>query len=552
MSADRFAPVDLSNPAEQPPPDPDDIPEPDPVVDLDPPPPPAETSLGATSAPLRRLTQEELNHTLRDLFVGIPLPVVALSDGDGRSYDGDVSRQTPSDLAIEQLRTGAAAVAAAVVLRKADVLPRLPGSTADDQRAVGHELIASLGARAMRRPLEPRELGAYSLFFDSALAADNFDVALELTITALLQAPSFLYRVELGGDAVDDERTAIPSYEMASRLSYLLWSSMPDQELFDAAEAGVLDDPDELEAQARRMLDDPRATDAVVSFHRQWLDFDDVLAASRDAATYPAWDEELKQSIRTESDRMIEESVFGGGDAKLRTLLTTTTTRVNRPLAALYGVAAPATDWDLVQLPGEQRAGLITQAGFLASRSHAVFPSPVLRGVYVLDRFLCQTPPPPEPSIDVTPPVADENAPPTTNRDRYTQHTFNPVCQGCHAGIDGIGMGLEGYDAIGRFRTTDNGFPVDDSGTLEATGAGGSYNGGPALAAMLAESDLVTECVARQWLTYTRGRAEDDVDWPAITAATAQFQAADGDIRELLVSIVKSSSFRFLPGQVTP
>jgi hypothetical protein len=195
---------------------------------------------------------------------------------------------------------------------------------------------------------------------------------------------------------------------------------------------------------------------------------------------------------------------------------------------------------------------LITQASFLASRAHAVFPSPVLRGVFVLDRFLCQTPPPPLPSVDVTPPVADDERAPTTNRDRYTQHTFDPVCQSCHAGIDGIGMGLEGYDAIGRFRTVDNGFDVDDSGTLADTGVGGSFNGGPELAALLADSSLVSECVARQWLTWTRGRAEDDVDWPAVEAAAAHFQAADGDIRELLVAIVKSSSFRFLPGQVTP
>jgi hypothetical protein len=357
--------------------------------------------------------------------------------------------------------------------------------------------------------------------------------------------------VEVGGDVVADLDGVVEltPYEMASRLSYLLWTSMPDQELFDAAASNALSDPDDIEAQARRMFADPRARDAVASFHRQWLDFDRVLSQTRDAATYPQWNDALAQALRTEADKMVEHTIFDD-DGTLRTLLTTTATRVNGALANLYGVAPPANDWDLVQLPGEQRAGILTQGAFLTSRAHAVHPSPVLRGVFILDRLLCMSPPPPSGDVNTTPPESDPAAV-TTNRQRYAQHTFDTVCQDCHAGIDGIGMGLEHYDAIGQYRTTDNGFPVDASGTLAPVGEGDAFNGGPALAEMLADSAIVEECVARQWLMWSKGRGEDQIDWPHINEIAASFHASGGDIKELLVAIVKSPTFRLLP-QVSP
>ncbi len=519
----------------------------------DPPPPLTET--GTPTAPLRRLTEEELNHTLRDLFTGIAVPHVTAQDGEDASnrggFEGDVTRQTPSDFAVDQLRVGALAVAAEVVLHKSQLLPRVPSSDVNDERNAGHEFLAVFGPRALRRPLDSRELGVYGGLFDAAFDDAGFDVALQIVIGAFLQAPAFLYRVEVGDEssATDDEAVALTSYEMASRLSYLLWTSMPDEQLFDAAAADALRDPDDIEAQARRMLDDPRAKDAVLSFHRQWLDFDRVLTQQRDPATYPQWSDSLVAAMRTEADEMVEHAIFED-DGKLRTLLTTHTTRVNGPLANLYGVPAPTHDWDLVELPGAQRAGVLTQAAFLATRAHAVNPSPVLRGVFILDRFLCMPPPPPASVVNTTPPESDPNIA-TTNRQRYAQHTFDTVCQDCHAGIDGIGMGLENYDAIGAYRTTDNGFPVDASGSLDAVGEGGSFEGGPALAQLLADSTTVEECVARQWLAWSKGRAEDQIDWPHIDEIASRFHANDGDVRELLVAIATSPTFRLLP-KVSP
>jgi hypothetical protein len=514
-------------------------------------PPAADASVA--QAPIRRLTQAELNRTVRDLFPGVDVPFVALNDGEGKGFEGDVERQTPSDLVVEQLRTGAIDVAAAAASRLDLVLPRQPSADVEDQRAVGHELIAAFGPRALRRPLEEREALAYGALFDQMLDQHNFRVAVQLVLQAFLQSPSFVYRVEIGtGDPDDEGAIAIAPYEMASRLSYLLWGTMPDQALFDAAAANELQTPEQLEAQARRMLDDEKAHDAILSFHRQWLDLDKVLTTNKDAATYPTWNDQLRRSIRTEADKMIEEVVFSG-DATLRSLLTTTTTRVDAPLAALYGIPAPASDWDLVELPGEQRAGLVTQAAFLASRGHAVNPSPVLRGVWVLERLLCEAPPPPMAGISTDPPDAEDEPAPTTNRQRYSQHTFDPVCQGCHAGIDGIGFGLESYDSIGAFRTTDSGLPVDNSGSLEATSLGGTFAGGPELAALLGDSDIVRACAVRHWLDYAHGRKQERADTAQFDDVDAAFESAGGDIKELLVALVTSEAFRTRPAlEVTP
>lgn len=519
-----------------------------------PPPPPADAGREEIApAPMRRLTEDELNRTLGDLFAGIEIPFVELNDGEGKGFEGDVARQSPSDLVVEQLRSGAIAVAAAAGQRLDLLLPRQPADAAD-QAAVGHELIASFGPRALRRPLEEREQAAYEAFFDAQLAEHNFPVAVELLLQAFLQSPSFVYRVEVGyGSANEQGAVALGAYEMASRLSYLLWGTMPDAALFQAAKENALATPEQLEAEARRMLADDRARGAILSFHRQWLDLDKVLSSNKDAATFPQWNDDLRRAIRTEADKLVEE--VWKGDAKLRSLLTTRTTRVNASLAALYGVPAPAEEWGLVELPAEERAGVLTQAAFLASRAHAVNPSPVLRGVFVLERLLCEAPPPPMAGISTDPPAAEDEPVPTTNRERYAQHTFDPVCQECHVGIDGIGMGLESYDAIGAFRTVDNGIAVDNSGNLEATAVGGTFQGGPGLAALLAGSKAVHECTARHWLEYAHGRREKPEDRGQFQEVNAAFAAADGDIRELLVAIVKTPAFRTRPaieGQVTP
>lgn len=527
----------------------------------DPPEVQGEVPVGA--APLRRLTQEELNTTLRDLFtragVRIEIPFVPLNDGEvgvsGTPFEGDVTRQSPSDLMVEQLRAGAIAVSSFAIADRDRLLPRaFTAGNVDEEKAVAEEFIAEFLPRAFRRSVDAGELETYAAFFRARYSEHNLDVALQLVLQAILQSPSFVYRIEIGGGPIapanGDEPTAVAlqPHEIASRLSYLLWGSMPDEALFAAAQNGELVTAEQIEAQARRMLADDKARDAVLSFHRQWLDLDAVLRQNKDAATYPEWNDELRFGLRDEIDAMIEEAIFGGGDARLSTLLSTTTTRVDANVAALYGIAAPAGGRDdLIQLPGAERAGVLTSGAFLSSRAHQVFGSPVLRGVFILDRFLCEKPPPPDPSIDVTPPDETDQTEPTTNRSRYAQHTFDETCQGCHAGIDGIGFGLENYDAIGKFRSVDNGFPVDASGNFDGSSLGGTFTGGIEMSALLASSDLVQDCVARQWLAWSRGRPEQQDDAQNDLDVLDAFRASEGDIRELLVAIAVSPAFRSLP-----
>jgi hypothetical protein len=514
-----------------------------------PPPPPDDGGSPPSSSPspLRRLTTEELNHTLRDLFPGVDVPTVAVTEDPGKGFAQDAAHQPVSDLGVEELRAGvnevAAAVAARVAIDPAVLLPRAPGRDVEGARVVVDEWLQSFLPRAFRRPVAEQERAVFVDFFGARAAADNVDVALQLVLQAILQSPSFLYRLELEDTGAPDERGRVPvsSIEMATRLSYFLWGTMPDDELLAAGFDGVLATPEGLTVQARRLLDDPRSMDAIQSFHRQWLDFDRVLRTNKDPGRFPQYNEFLRGAMRREADRFIE-LVFQT-DGKLRTLLTSRQTRIVPGLGPVYGVTANEDD-ALVTLPPE-RAGILTQAQFLAARAHAVEGSPVLRGVFVLERLLCAAPPPPSGNIDTTPPSAEEPGAPRTNRERYAAHVEDPTCKSCHAPIDGIGFGFEGFDAVGRFRTTDGGQPVDTSGSLDATVVGGTFDGAAALGAILADSPVVAECVARHWFRFANGRYEDDLaDDVDLQALKAAMVANDGDVRALLSSIVQSDAFR--------
>jgi hypothetical protein len=501
--------------------------------------------LPAVPSPLRRLTSEELNHTLRDLFSGIALPSVSVTEDPGHDFAQDAAHQPVSDLYVEEIRAAAGVIATAVA-GAVDRNPALLWSRApaglDDAIAVVDEWLDGFLPRAFRRPVSVDEHARLVEFFSVHAQDDGEDVALQLLLQVILQHPSFLYRIELNTDGPVDPRgrALVSSVEMASRLSYFLWGTMPDEELLQAGIDGVLATPEGRWSQVLRMLDDPRSMDMVRSFHRQWLDFDRVLRTNKDPSQFPQYNEFLRSAMRREADQFIEW-VFQT-DGKLRTLLTSRQTRLVPGLGPLYGVTVTEDD-QLVTLPPE-RSGLLTQAQFLAARAHAVQPSPVLRGVFVLERLLCQTPPPPSGNIDITPPSADEPGAATTNRARYAAHVQDPTCKSCHAPIDGIGFGFEAFDAVGQFRTTDGGEPVDTSGSLAATAVGGTFDGAAALGAVLAESPVVADCVARHWFRFALGRNEDvDADDDDLQALKASLLGSDGDVRALWAAIVQSEAF---------
>jgi hypothetical protein len=287
------------------------------------------------------------------------------------------------------------------------------------------------------------------------------------------------------------------------------------------------------------MLEDVRARAALVDFHRQWLELDRLDGVDRDADAYPFFTPSLAVSMHEQVRRFVETVAFDG-EGTLAGLLTSGEAPIDVNLASLYAVEGPRDGWEEVTLDPDRRAGLTTLPGFLTVRAHAVHPSPVLRGVFVLDRLLCRPTGPPSVCTDTTPPSGEEAV---TNRERYAQHTSDPECAVCHAAIDGIGFGFEAYDSLGAWRSEDGGVPVDDSGTVIGGDAEGPFQGAVELAWRLSASADVHRCYARRWFSYSEGRRDAAGDAAAVDRITADFAAADGDLIELLVAVVVDEGF---------
>ncbi|KYF94002.1 hypothetical protein BE18_09530, partial [Sorangium cellulosum] len=411
-------------------------------------------------------------------------------------------------------------------------------------------LVASFGKRAFRRPLAEDEIADFVALFRRGIALgdtpDDASTGLALVLQAMLQSPHFLYRVELGmPDPVEDDVVPLTSYEIASRLSYLLWGTMPDGALFAAAERGALGTAAEIEAQARRMLEDPRAREAVKSFHRQWLGLakiDEIAAGGKDPKLYPEYKDELLPLFQAETEAFLDHAIFEQ-DASVSALFTAPYSMMNRELAAFYGVeGGPKGDaFERVELDPSQRAGFVTHAGLLALYAKPNRSSPVHRGRFVRQSLLCQIPPPP-PDVVPEPPMVD---PTKTTREQFAQHTSDPGCKSCHTLLDPIGFGFEHYDALGRWRDAENGIPVDASGELTQTDIDGPFDGAVELAHRLAQSEQVRACVVKQWFRFGYGRAEQSEDGCSLAQATRAFEASGYNIRALLVALTQTDAFRY-------
>jgi hypothetical protein len=337
----------------------------------------------------------------------------------------------------------------------------------------------------------------------------------------------------------------LTAYEVASRLSYLLWNTMPDAALMEAADADQLRTPEQIEKQARRMLDAPRAREAVKNFHRQWLHLDDiqplVAASGKNLDIYPDYYNGLLPLWQLETEAFIDDAVFEQ-NANVEVLFTAPYTMMNAELADFYGVTGPAgLDFVRVDLDPTRYAGFLTHAGLLALQAKPDRSSPIHRGKWVRETLLCQTPPPP-PDIVPEAPTVDESQ---TTRNQFSQHSSDQLCSGCHQMMDPIGFGFEHFDGIGRYRENEWGLPLDVSGELLATDVDGPYDGVVELAARLASSDQVKACVATQWFRFGYGRSETEADACSVDEVQAAFAAANYDIKELIVALTQTDAFRY-------
>ncbi len=495
-------------------------------------------------APVRRLSNVEYQRTVQDLFPGIQLPDFDLPENVAiHGFENYAAQLNPSAILIERYFNFGTEIAHQAALARESFLSCDPS---EGEAECGEQFVTEFGARAFRRPLEDDELERYQKLFQQKLDAVSFNGALELTIAAFLNSPQFLYRLEFGTEDAG-EQVPLTSHELATRLSYTLWQSMPDETLLAAAAAGELSSPEQLEAQARRMLDDPRAAEAFVDFHRQWLEFERIREEPKDATLYPEWTNTAAQSAIDEAKNFVRH-VYTQQDAQLPALLTSTAAVVDEQMAAIYGVDVSdmtAGDYGYeVELEGSERAGILTRASFVAGHAHNI-PSPPLRGVAVMRQMLCAPPPAPPPNVDTSAPENDAEAP-KTNRELFERKLeASTACPACHTAIDGIGYTFEHYDAVGRFMSEDpNGLEIDASGALFNTDVDQEVDNALELSEALAESKQVQYCVATNVYRHAFGRDELESDWCKTDVVNRALEDNDGNMREALIAIVGSHEFR--------
>jgi hypothetical protein len=497
---------------------------------------------------LRRLTREQYDNTVRDLL-SIDSHAADGIAPDEKAGPFAANVATPvSRLLVEQYGQAAEQMATAA-------LPRIDALVACDRVALGDAACAShfvgtFGLRAYRRPLRADEQARFESMYAAAATRSGFAHAIQLVIQAMLQSPNFLYHSEFGVDSAAAGTTmALGAYELASRLSYFLWNTMPDDRLLEAGRTGALDTPTGLLAEAKRLLDDAHAPQAIASFHLQWLDLRDKLDdLQKDTAIYPTFNPAMVDAMRTETTTFADY-VIRQGDGRLQTLLTAPFSFAAAPLRPVYGLSAAAQGdtSSPVYLDPSQRAGLLTQAAFLATHAHPDQSSPVQRGVTIRRNVLCEALPDPPPNVNPTPPALDPKA---TTRERFAQHTTDASCAGCHSLIDGIGLGFENYDGIGSFRTTENGLAIDATGQILGTSdLNGAFAGAVELAGKLAHSEEVQECVSRQWFRFAMGRLEAAGDECSLEVASTAFQRSDFNVKDLLLAVVSTDAFRYRSSQ---
>ena len=503
-------------------------------------------------APLRRLTNDEYLNALHDLFPSVtatlpPLPADAIIGG----FDNAASAQAPSDVLIARYETIANLYAAGATADDASVtaLVGCDWSTDAAKASCGAQFIQQTGRRIFRRPLEQDEITRFETKFAGYQSAVDFEGAVQLTLSTMLQSPQFIYRAE-PVENLEDASAIIPAnaYEVATRLSFLLWSSTPDDALLAAADSGALDTDDGIRAQATRMLKDDRARRTFWNFHRQWLGLDLIVTTDQTYRTPdidPDWTAQTPVSAENETELFVENTLMAGGT--LHDLLTSNHAWVDGEMSRVYKLPTPSdpTTFSPVDLPNDQRAGLLTRVAFLAGTSHSGGTSPPIRGNAVQLHLLCALPISPPPNADTSMPTAPPGSGPQTTRMLFEQRTAPAQCQSCHASLNGIGFGFEEYDAAGAYRTTENGLPIDATGTLMGTDVDGPFDGALALSAKLDSSTVVHQCATQEWLRYALGRAPVAAEQPLVDAWTKSFIASGGDVRALLMSIVTSPTFRY-------
>jgi hypothetical protein len=399
------------------------------------------------------------------------------------------------------------------------------------------KILADFGKRAWRRPLTEDEVTGLVAVVNNRDGDDPVERGLDAALRAMLLSPHFIFRPEVERSTPSATPEPLNDYEIASRLSYFIWSSMPDDELFAAAEEGKLSDPTEIRAQVARMLADPKAQALVDNFAGQWLYTRALESHQPDLVLFPEFDEKLRDAMRLESELFFKE--FLTKDIPLNDMLTAEFTFVNDRLATYYGVPYPGAGGEFVRIdtPIEHRAGLFTKSGILTVTAYPRRTSPVKRGKWALTQILCDAPDAPPPGVEG---LADVD-PTKSLRERLEAHRVSEPCKSCHASMDQLGFGMEQFDAIGRYRTEDQGFTIDATGKLPT---GETFDGAREMGQVLHEDARFGRCVSTHLLTYALGRGVGESDNPYLDQMAKEFQGGGSRLKDLIAIIATSEPFR--------
>ena len=525
---------------------------------------------------LRRLTHSQYNNTVRDLLGDHSRPADRFPPED---FVGGFKNQTRTQSippVLEDAYSTAAERMAMNAFRAGDVNGLIPCTGAPSQGAGASrqspaasaratadipardarcrdQFVRAFGEKAFRRPLTEVEVRRYTdLFAAQANSTGKFLEGARVVVEAMLQSPKFLFHVT-AGEAGSHQR----DYAIANRLSYLLWDTMPDRALLDAAAKGELRTPEGIERIARSMLQDKRARQATDEFFAQWLRFDRMLTAAKDDGRYPSFTPELAAMMVQETRMLLGHLVWN--DLNFMEALTADYSFINADLARVYGLPEPAGEFEMVKFPASlPRAGILGHATFLASTTGPVETSPTARGMFVREHLLCQIVPNPPPGVNTNLPEPSTAEAARAKRERMLEHVQNASCSGCHRLMDPIGFGLEKYDAIGAWRDQEIVDISSGSGesrrsksvNVDITAAGeiaglpnATFSDSRELGRVLATSPVCQDCVAKQMFRYAFGRAEAASDRATVAATAATFRSSGFKFKELLISLVRSPQF---------
>ena len=508
---------------------------------------------------VRRLTHAQYDNTVRDLLGDYSKPAERFPPEDYvDGFKNQLTGQGMSPLLVESYSTAAERLALNA-FRIGDInglVPCKPTSFGDQK--CRDAFVRRFGLRAFRRPLTEDEVKRYStVFSEQARVSRRFLDGARVVVEAMLQSPNFLFHVEAGPDG------KYTGYDVASRLSYLLWNTMPDEALFEAAAKGALGTPAGRERAARRLLENtPKGREALDQFFEEWLRFDRVVNAVK-SNRYQAFTPELALAMAEETRTLLHHLVWN--DLNFMDALTADYSFLTTELAEMYGLPAPKEQFEMVKFPPDsKRAGILGQGTFLASTAGPTDTSPTARGIFIRERLLCQHVPPPPPGVITTlPDPLVDGQPPKGRRQLMVEHVENPTCASCHRLMDPIGFGFEHFDAIGQYREQEL-IPVP--GRLGGGGGGGrggpppiplainaqgeiagipnsNFSGAKELGTILANSPVCQECVVRQMFRYSYGRLESSADEKTIDRLYDQFKTSGFKMKSLLVALVESPEF---------